>query len=58
MRTKLTVHHKVFMPACLDVRELFATSKSAYYTNRINADQKVIFNVINNVLQMKQAISP
>jgi len=35
-----------------------ATSKSSYYTNKIIAcegNQKVIFNVVNNVFNRKQA---
>ena len=51
----------MFICEYLDVRELLATSKSVYYTNKINAcegKQKTIFNVVNNILHRKQAIFP
>jgi len=61
MSTKLTDHHEMFIRARLDVRELLATSKSAYHTNKIDVCegiQKAIFNVINNVLHRKMASFP
>ena len=49
MRTKLTIHHDMFILARLDVRELLVTSKSAYYTNKSNArkgDHSATFDVV------------
>ena len=60
-RTRLTVHHDMFLQARLNVRDLLVSCKAAYYSNKINkcnGSQKAIFNVVSNVLHRKQDILP
>ena len=60
-RTKLTVHHEMFVAAITQVRELISTAKAQYYNNKIvecNGSQKTVFTVVNKVLHRDDMILP